>query len=146
MIEDAGEKLRLAEGLLRTRQTLSVLPPERRSVLVLEDNVELLASLSRSLMAAGYVVTASQNAEHAMSLIRYSGCQIDVALIDVVLPGIDGIRFIEEAREAYPDLPVVIMTGDVSRLNDLSAKIPVLLKPFRTQQMLDLVRKSIQAP
>ena len=142
---DTGEKLRRAESLLRTRQTLPVLPPPRRSVLVLEDNVELLAALSRSLMAAGYVVTASQNAEHAMSLIRYSGCQIDFALIDVVLPGIDGLQFIEEARAAHPDLPVLIMTGDANRLNNISSTVPILFKPFRTQQMLDLVRNSIKA-
>ena len=113
---------------------------------MLEDNVELLAALSRSLMAAGYVVTASQNAEHAMSLIRYSGCRIDVALIDVVLPGINGVRFIEEVRAAHLDLPVLIMTGDANRLKNITPTIPILLKPFRTQQMLDLVQSLIKPP
>ncbi len=110
------------------------------SVMVLEDDVELLSILSRSLMAAGYSVTASQLAEHAMIILE-TATQMDLIIVDVVLPGMDGVAFLAQAKERRPGLPFIVMTGsdNADRLKRLPGGIAVLLKPFRRQQLLELV-------
>lgn len=83
--------------------------PVIRSILVVDDDDNLRALLTRSLAIKGYAVVEAENAEVAYGLI----CQNlpDLVLSDIAMPGIDGITFMKKTRLEFPDLDFIIMTG-----------------------------------
>jgi PAS domain S-box-containing protein len=115
--------------------TPSVTP---RTILVVEDEVDVRAIVRRQLESLGHRVLVAEAATEALLLIQ-AGAP-DVLLTDVVLKtGINGIDLAQSARAARPDLPVIFMSGYTAvpeaqqRIRDTGA--PLLSKPFTSAQL-----------
>ena len=80
-----------------------------RTVLIVDDEEGILRSVSGILADEGYTAVTASNAARALSLVESSAP--DVVLLDVAMPGRDGIELLEELRAAFPALPVVMMSG-----------------------------------
>ncbi len=95
-------------------------PPHRKTeqivrgnghVLVVDDD-ELIRSLSRDMLSfMGYTVTAKQSGEEAVAFLRENPEVPDVALIDIMMPGMDGYETFHQLRKIRPDLKAVFTTG-----------------------------------
>lgn len=77
-------------------------------VLAVEDDERILASLALMLGEEGHTVVGCTTAEEALDVL--SGAQFDLALVDVMLPGIDGFEFCRQVRRSS-DLPIVMLTA-----------------------------------
>src|SRR5512147_682372 len=73
-------------------------------------------SLAFHLEQAGYQVRTAANAEDAISLVQNS--QPDLVLLDIALPGMDGLDALREMKASY-DLPVIFLTGRRRELDEV---------------------------
>jgi DNA-binding NtrC family response regulator len=83
---------------------------ERPAVLVVDDHEIDRKLVDRTLIAAGYEVTTASGGEEAIALIRSR--LFDAAVVDLRMPGMDGIELLRLIKEHSPVIEVVVMTAD----------------------------------
>ncbi len=85
------------------------LQPVPASVLIVDDERNILLTLSRALALEGYVVATASGGVEALE--KLAATPIDLVVMDVRMPDLDGLTVLRRAREARPGLPVIIMSG-----------------------------------
>jgi two-component system nitrogen regulation response regulator NtrX len=80
-------------------------------VLVVDDEESIRRSLAGLLSDEGWEVATASDGDAALAAVREDAGAVDVVLLDIAMPGRDGIAVLEALREAHPDLPVVMMSG-----------------------------------
>jgi len=117
-------------------------------VLVVEDDKKIASFVSRGLKEAGYVVDIAERGDDALQLALYN--HYDVAIVDLMLPGLDGLGLIERWRAQKVTTPVIILSAKHS-VDDRVKGLQVggddyLTKPFAFSELLAriqaLVRRS----
>jgi len=116
-----------------------------RRVLVVDDEVDFLATYERLLRRQGYgVVTATSR---AAGLAALAGSPLHLLISDLRLPDGDGLDVVRAARGAREPVPVIVVTGYPSaetRRAALAAGATTLLaKPFATTVLLAAIRSSV---
>ncbi|MEN8174873.1 MAG: response regulator transcription factor [Pseudomonadota bacterium] len=111
-------------------------------VLVVEDDATLRCQLETLLGEQGFVVeTAEDGTEGAFQAVEYS---LDAAVVDLGLPGRNGLEVIQAAREAGRDYPILILTardGWQNKVEGLEAGADdYLVKPFHPEELLARLR------
>ncbi len=81
-----------------------------RRVLVVDDEESIRRSLGGLLADEGFEVVSAADGEAALSVLRDDD-EVDLVLLDIAMPGRDGMAILEELRTDRPELPVVMMTG-----------------------------------
>jgi PAS domain S-box-containing protein len=120
------------------------LPTGKESILVVEDQAEVLEVVCRILKSSGYRTIAARSAEEAMEVLSSDDEDIDLVLTDVVMTGESGMELRAVLKESRPDLRVILMsgyTGDVVRGSGESTV--TLRKPFAADELLTVVRRAI---
>ena len=111
---------------------------ERACVLVVDDEIEVRSMLRRVLLAEQYDVDTATNAEDGVKLARER--RPDVIIMDIGLPGIDGIDAVELLRDEGRWIPVLMLTahGDLEqRVGSFRAGADdFLAKPFHVEELL----------
>lgn len=115
----------------------------KQNILVVEDNENARRLLDTILRSAGYEVTMAPDAEEGLRILE-SETPVDLILLDLFLPGADGVQFLrmraEMETERQPPVIVVSATEDLDtlrpQLRELGAKL-ALRKPFDVQELLD---------
>src|ERR1700716_1657650 len=115
-------------------------------LLLIDDDPNTLASLSRAFRLAGYEATVCDSAVRALELIRAE--RFDVIFSDVVMPGKDGISLLEDLKAAGTTTPVVMISGQASvemavRATKLGA-LDFLEKPLSTEKLLVTVENALR--
>lgn len=81
----------------------------RQNILIVDDEKNILLSLERALKLEGYgVVTAEKGTEGIVAAEKHA---VDLVMLDVMLPDINGLEVIRKIKEDQPDLPVIMMSG-----------------------------------
>ncbi len=128
---------------------MSRLPdPDPARVLIVDDEPMNLELLSQELEVLGYELKEACDGEAALSLC--AGWQPDVVLLDVMMPGIDGLEVCRRLKKdpATRDLPVIFTTV-LSGLEDKVAAfeaggVDYVTKPFQTEELLARVRTQVE--
>ena len=112
--------------------------PLKAQLLIVDDEANTLASLSRAFRLAGHEATVCDNAAKALELAKARN--FDLILSDVVMPGKDGLALLEELKEQGVSAPVVMMSGQAHiemavRATRLGA-LDFLEKPISTEKLL----------
>jgi DNA-binding NtrC family response regulator len=91
----------------------SPLAPAPATVLVVDDEKNIRRTLTMVLEGGGYRVVEADSGEQGLELVAHAGAPIDLAILDLKLPGISGIQVLERLRqdEATRDLPVIVVSG-----------------------------------
>ncbi|MBN1809816.1 MAG: sigma-54-dependent Fis family transcriptional regulator [Planctomycetes bacterium] len=116
-------------------------------ILVVEDDERVTSFLHEALELEGYAVESFSRAEDALAGIR-SGTEYHVALVDVLLSGMDGLAFTRTVCSLLPDMFVIVMTGYGT--GDLAAQAirmgayDYLPKPFDADRVLQTVRNALR--
>ena len=82
---------------------------EKKRVLVVDDEPDFVSILKIRLEAEGYEVLSAGNGKDALANIEKGG--IDVVLLDVMMPGMDGLEVLKKIRKNNKNLPVYIITA-----------------------------------
>lgn len=112
------------------------------SILVVDDESDMRLALSNVLRRIGHRVVESQDGEGALSLLRSTS--VDMVLLDIRLPGMDGIQVLKKIRQDRKDLPVIMVTGyesldSASQVMQLGAN-HYLSKPFSNWELIQAVQ------
>lgn len=119
---------------------------ERETILVVDDEDPIRDVLSGLLQRGGFHCLQASDGMQALTLLEANRC--DLVLSDILMPGLDGLRLLEQVRQKDPDLPVIIVTA----MQDLEAAIGALrsgaydylLKPFEKEQLYHSVRRALE--
>jgi len=120
------------------------------TVLVVEDEADIMLTVRLTLQAEGYQVVGVSTGEQALAIFDES--PPDVTVLDVALPGIDGLEVVRRIRaDAYLKDARIIVTsahasGDVRRLTDALRCSAYLTKPFSTRELAATVAAVLAAP
>ena len=110
-------------------------------ILVVDDDAQVRATISRALTELGYAVSEAGDGAKALELVRDD--RVDLVILDYVMPGMDGAEVARELSAIDPDLPVIFSTGH-SALRALRTAagddVAVLHKPFTLDELDELLR------
>ena len=119
-----------------------------RTVLVVDDEKNVRLTLRRALEDLGLTVATADDGTEALS--RLDEVDYDLMLLDLRMPGLDGLETLERTRRQAPDLPVVIVTAHGTVKNAVQAMrrgaVDVLLKPISLDALRDLVDRVFREP
>ncbi len=117
-----------------------------RSLLVVEDEPSVRSVLAAMLRDTGIDAAFAGNAEEALEVL--GGCDFDVVLSDVRMPGRSGHELVTEARLLRPDTPILLMTGFGSIDSAVEAMrvgaFDYLTKPLRRRPLLEALERAFE--
>jgi len=114
------------------------------TILVVDDDEGVRKVLSRWVSEMGYAVKAAPDADTALELMRE--CPIDVALVDVRMPGHDGIWLLEQVCRFYPDIAIVRATGLLEMDPMVTLRpgvVGYIVKPFNREDLAKVVKRGM---
>lgn len=111
----------------------------KRTILCVDDNEQSLSIRKVMLETRGYRVVACTGGEEALSLFKKGG--VDLVLTDLVMPGIDGTKLIEEIKTLSPETPAILLSGKV-RMYDRDTRADVFLPKgmYAPVELLERIR------
>jgi DNA-binding NtrC family response regulator len=120
--------------------------PRKAHLLLVDDDPNTLASLSRAFRLAGHEATVCDNAGRALELLRTDS--FDLILSDVVMPGKSGLELLEDLKKAGVKTPVVLISGQANiemavHATKLGA-LDFLEKPISTDKLLVTVENALR--
>jgi CheY-like chemotaxis protein len=103
-------------------------------ILIVEDDGPFRAALADAFSFDGHLVDQAEHGAHALELLA-AGCQPGIILLDIVMPVMNGIRFLEAKAidPAIAGIPVVLMSATESRL--VPGAVCLVRKPFDRSDM-----------
>ena len=125
---------------------------DRRRVLVIEDDRSIREGIADALSFHGYAASQAARGDVGLEKALHASC--DLVLLDLVLPGADGLSVLRELRRAQPTLPVIILTArgdEAERVRGLrEGADDYVVKPFSIRELLARVeavlRRSPERP
>lgn len=129
-----------------------VIPKERPAelwgsgtILLVEDEAMVRAVAERALTRQGYTVVTAANGEEGLERLE-DGETFDLLISDVVMPTMDGPTLVRHARQKYPELPILFMSGyaeeQLRKSIDIE-RVAFLPKPFSVQQLAEAARAAL---
>lgn len=119
---------------------------EQLTILVVDDDPDILKLISIRLGAAGYHTLAANNGEEAMTAISLK--RPDLIVSDLRMPAMDGMALLDAVHKLHPTLPMIILTAHGSIPDAVNATqrgaYSFLTKPFDSQELLQLVAAALR--
>jgi CheY-like chemotaxis protein len=124
--------------------TISEMPRAKPTILVVDDESMALVLLKRLLGEAGYQVVTAQSGFEALDLFRRQPHGVQLVLLDLTMPFMDGEETFHRLREIRADIPVILCTGFIQR-NRLDRLMKdgiagFLRKPLAPDEIVEHVR------
>jgi signal transduction histidine kinase/CheY-like chemotaxis protein len=118
-------------------RSLTVAP--RRATILLVDDEELVRIGTADMLAdLGYEVIEATSGAEALRLLR-SGEEPDLLLTDYLMPGMNGVELIEQAKSLAPSMQALLITGYSTIAEGPGASVPRLAKPYRQADLAQFV-------
>jgi len=121
---------------------------DRPRILVVDDEAGIRDLLSKTLALADYDVDTSPDGRSALERLRLY--PYDLLIVDLKMPGMDGLAVVREAKRLKADLPVIIITGystEAAAIEALNLGVTsYLTKPFKVSQVLANAAKAMGEP
>ncbi|WP_157068776.1 response regulator [Sandaracinus amylolyticus] len=117
------------------------------TVLVVDDEIEILESLRRTLRGESYRLVTTTSPHEALESVRAG--EVDVVISDIDMPEMSGIELVAEIRRVAPDVVRVLLTGDASLPSALSAINEgevhrYLTKPWDKHELRAMLRQALE--
>jgi two-component system, cell cycle sensor histidine kinase and response regulator CckA len=123
-------------------------PTGRTETILVADDDRMVLGLADSMLTRfGYTVVTAASGEEALRL--FENIQVDLALVDLVMPEIDGVEFVERIHELRPGLPVLFFSAysEDEPLRPMFARgVPFLANPFTSLQLTQKIREILDMP
>ena len=118
----------------------------KKKILIIDDDKFFSASLREVLLNEGYDVILAVESESGYDLLEQE--KPDLLLVDVLIPGLDGVSLCEKIRqnESLPHIPIILMTGVFTDL-DIRAHVrrgiadDFIIKPYKEEDLISKIKK-----
>jgi DNA-binding NtrC family response regulator len=116
------------------------------NILIVDDEPIVLDSCKRILEAGGYAVVLAASADKALEAMGAEA--VSLILMDIKMPGRDGMSLMREVKEKWPDIPVIVMSGYATR--ETVAEVSktdaatFIAKPFTPDELQEAVRRVLE--
>ncbi len=121
--------------------------PQRRTVLVVDDAEVIRTYLKNLLPLKGYGVLLAEDGAKALELLE-GGAAADVIVLDVMMPGMDGIETLRKIKAAHPKIPVIMLSvvGKASTIVDAInlGAADYINKPFEEEELEIALKKVLE--
>lgn len=115
------------------------------NILIVEDDVQILKTLSTLLQQTGYSTDTAKNGKEAIQKLETKF--FNIALLDIRLPDMEGTRLLTTMRQNLPDMVKIIITGYASTENAVEAlnlgADAYILKPIKPKELLALIEQKL---
>jgi len=115
---------------------------EDKHILVVDDEPDLCWNFRQILESEGYKVSTANGGEEAIDIVKKGN--IDLIIMDVMLPGIDGIETYRRIKKMGANLPVIMITGYTSTNKAMEAiklgAVDYITKPFSNEYIINLIK------
>ena len=119
---------------------------QRNKILVVDDDINLLALIHMRLETSGYNVVAANHENVAKEVASQN--VFDAAIVDLQLVNQDGLSLMEELHDIYPDMPVIIITAHGSKETAFEAikrgAFKYLAKPFDSRELISQIERALR--
>jgi len=115
-----------------------------KNILVIDDDMNIRTALARELRFLNYHVIPAETGLVAINKIAKQ--EMDLIIVDMRMPVMGGVEFVKYAFENFPDIPIIVLSGTVTRevLAQLqpyqSSVIDVLAKPWDSDHLHEVIR------
>jgi len=120
---------------------------ESATVLLVEDDPTLRSTLAFNLMREGYEVLTAADGPSALAIIERDGNRLDLVILDVMLPGLNGFQVLRAIRRDY-SFPVLMLSArgeEQDRIDGLELGADdYVVKPFALRELLARVRAAVR--
>ncbi len=145
-MSDGAAHLRLLGAGRSTARTVWVAMPKHTSILIVDDDERIQASLSTALSDGQTDVRAVGSAEQALSTL--ANAKVDIVLADVRMPGMSGLELLQLLRERMPEIDVILMTAyedlpTVAKAMGAGA-VDFLVKPLDLRQLRRVLHATLR--
>jgi len=117
---------------------------EQINVLLVDDEDEFVKSLSERMQMRDLETDVALNGEQALQLLDKE--IPDVMVLDLKMPGIDGLEVLRRVRKTYPDVQVIMLTGHGSEKDEKEARrlgaFEYLQKPTEMDKLVETIKKA----
>jgi len=117
------------------------------TVMVVENEVFVLEALEDILGSAGLVSIGARSGKDGVTIFQKHHQNIDLVILDLHLPGMNGVEVLKSLREIKPDIKVIISSGyderDIIRQLGDQPPATILKKPYNAQTLLDRVEDEL---
>jgi two-component system response regulator (stage 0 sporulation protein F) len=113
-------------------------------IIVVDDDSQVRASIRRALEELGYPVREAADGASALALVKAE--RPALAILDYVMPGMDGAEVARAIAAVDPNIPILFSTGHAALRtlrNAAGEDVPVLEKPFTLDELDELVRERL---
>jgi len=118
-----------------------------KTILIVDDDDQLRKSFHKLLVEEGYAVHTAASGEAGLKMVREN--PPDLVILDVMLPGMNGLEAFQAMHAVEPKLPVIVMTAFGTTETAIEATklgaYEYVLKPFEIPDMLELIKKALEA-
>jgi DNA-binding NtrC family response regulator len=119
---------------------------EPARILLVDDEAAIRATLEALLKRCGYVVATAANGEEALGWLMQSS--FDLLLVDLKLPGMDGLAFAREAQRCQPAATILFITGSSdfagTQVDEQVGYFDYILKTASPQEVLECVASAVE--
>lgn len=118
-----------------------------KTILVVDDDHGVRLLLRRVLQDEGYRVVDAERALDALDMLKDE--PVDLALVDVMMPGRDGIWLTDQILSRYPDVPVALATGLLEMDPAITLRpgvVGYIVKPFSRAAVIALLHDAFERP
>lgn len=111
-------------------------------ILLVDDDADHRKTLGAALRQRGHSV---REVSDGLKALLYLDDAVDLMITDIEMPGLDGMELLSTLRERFPELPVIVMSGQEGAGGEAAAlckhATAYLAKPIELEEFLDLVRR-----
>jgi DNA-binding response OmpR family regulator len=111
-------------------------------ILLIDDEIEFTSTLAERLELRGFDAKTTDNGESGIELIRNE--LFDIAIIDLMMPGISGLETLKQVKTFNTKLPVILLTGHGSTKEGMEGirigAVDYLMKPLDINDLLEKIR------
>ena len=134
---------------MREKERRMIQKKEKKQILIVEDNT-LNRDILREILSGEYQVLEAENGQEALDILKQSRDYIDIILLDMIMPVMDGYTFLKKVKgdETLASIPVIVMTQRDSEADEVAAlacgATEFVPKPYRPQVILHRVASLIK--
>lgn len=120
---------------------------EKKRILLIEDDEFLSEILLRRLQESGFEVQLAKTATDGLNLLKQG--KIDLILLDLILPGMNGFEFLKEIQNSNPkitDSPIIVLSNlgqdeEINKAKQLGAKDYLVKAHYTTKEIIEKIKE-----